>query len=148
MPLSIAWKQKVYMQSRPGNPTPERGRRSKRFFRVTAQGMSAVNRTHRALRNLTEGLDILRSTHDTSGATHSPRLAAWLVDLLASAEQAGSILGDLHEEFSEIVIATVLLASTSEWVAQVKQVGSGYVTRSTTNLIKEVPNQCFVLSSP
>ena len=29
-----------------------------------------------------------------------PRLAAWLVDLLASREQAECILGDLREEFS------------------------------------------------
>ena len=34
--------------------------------------------------------------------THPPRLDALLVDLLASAEQAESILGDLHEEFSEM----------------------------------------------
>lgn len=52
---------KGYMQSRPGDPTSERGGRSKRFFRVTAQGVSAVNRTHRALESLTEGLDILGS---------------------------------------------------------------------------------------
>src|SRR5690349_10580370 len=31
-----------------------------------------------------------------------PRLAAWLVELFASAEQAESILGDLHEEFSDV----------------------------------------------
>lgn len=30
------------------------------------------------------------------------RLAAWLVELFASAEQAESILGDLHEEFSDV----------------------------------------------
>ena len=52
---------KGYVQSRAGAPTPERGGRSKRFFRVTAQGVSAVHRTHRALRRLTEGLDFLRS---------------------------------------------------------------------------------------
>jgi PadR family transcriptional regulator, regulatory protein PadR len=52
---------KGYVQSRTGDPTPERGGRSKRFFRVTAQGVSAVNRTHRALLNLAEGLDLLRS---------------------------------------------------------------------------------------
>lgn len=52
---------KGYVQSRAGDPTPERGGRSKRFFRVTAQGASAVNRTHRALRSLTEGLELLRS---------------------------------------------------------------------------------------
>jgi len=53
--------EKGYVQSRFGDPTPERGGRSKRFFRVTAQGVSAVNRTHRALSRLTEGLDFLGS---------------------------------------------------------------------------------------
>lgn len=52
---------KGFVRSRAGDPTPERGGRSKRFFRVTAEGVSAVNRTHRALRNLTEGLDLLGS---------------------------------------------------------------------------------------
>lgn len=52
---------KRYVRSRTGDPTPERGGRSKRFFRVTAQGVSAVNRTHRALRNLTNGLEPIRS---------------------------------------------------------------------------------------
>lgn len=52
---------KGYAQSRAGDPTSERGGRSKRFFRVTAQGVSAVNRTHRAFRSLTEALDLLRS---------------------------------------------------------------------------------------
>lgn len=32
-----------------------------------------------------------------------PWLAAWLVELFASADQAESILGDLHEEFCDIV---------------------------------------------
>lgn len=50
---------KGYVRSRVGDPTPERGGRAKRFFRVTAQGASAVGRTHRALRRLTEGLDLL-----------------------------------------------------------------------------------------
>lgn len=52
---------KGYVWSRVGDPTPERGGRSKRFFRITAQGASAVKRAHRALRSLTEGLDLLRS---------------------------------------------------------------------------------------
>ena len=52
---------KGYVRSRAGEPTPERGGRSKRYFRVTAQGVSAVNRTHRALSSLTEGLELLRS---------------------------------------------------------------------------------------
>src|SRR5215510_16540775 len=52
---------KGYVQSRAGDPTPERGGRSKRFFRVTAQGVAAVNRTHSAIRRLTEGLDLVGS---------------------------------------------------------------------------------------
>lgn len=52
---------KGYVRSRVGDPTPERGGRSKRYFRVTSQGVSAVHRTHSALRRLTEGLDLLRS---------------------------------------------------------------------------------------
>ena len=52
---------KGYVRSRAGEPTPQRGGRSKRYFRVTAQGVSAINRTHRALHSLTEGLDLLRS---------------------------------------------------------------------------------------
>ena len=46
---------KGYVKSHYGDPTPERGGRSKRFFRVTARGMAAVNRTHRALQSMTEG---------------------------------------------------------------------------------------------
>jgi len=52
---------KGYVKSLVGEPTPERGGRSKRFFRVTANGISAVNRTHRAVHNLTEGLDLVGS---------------------------------------------------------------------------------------
>src|ERR1017187_10561288 len=52
---------KGYVKSHRGDPTPERGGRSKRFFRVTAMGMAAVNRTQQALRSMTEGLDLIRS---------------------------------------------------------------------------------------
>jgi PadR family transcriptional regulator PadR len=52
---------KGYVRSRLGDPTPERGGRSKRFFRVSAKGMTAVNRTHRALHSMTVGLDLVRS---------------------------------------------------------------------------------------
>lgn len=47
---------KGYVSSQRGDPTPERGGRSKRFFRVTADGVEAVSRTHRALESMTEGL--------------------------------------------------------------------------------------------
>jgi PadR family transcriptional regulator PadR len=52
---------KGYVKSRRGDPTPERGGRSKRFFRVTAKGVAAVNRTQRALQSMTEGLDLIWS---------------------------------------------------------------------------------------
>jgi PadR family transcriptional regulator PadR len=52
---------KGYVKSRRGDPTPERGGRSKRFFRVTAKGVAAVSRTQRALQNMTEGIDLIWS---------------------------------------------------------------------------------------
>jgi len=51
---------KGYVKSHLGDPTPERGGRSKRFFHVTAKGVAAVNRTRRALGSMTEGLDLVR----------------------------------------------------------------------------------------
>ena len=52
---------KGYVKSHRGDPTPERGGRAKRFFRVTAKGIAAVSRTHRALESMTEGLGFIRS---------------------------------------------------------------------------------------
>jgi len=52
---------KGYVKSQFGEPTPERGGRSKRFFRITAKGMLAVNRTHRALRSMIRGLGLAGS---------------------------------------------------------------------------------------
>lgn len=52
---------KGYVKSQRGGSTPERGGRSKRFFKVTAKGVAAVNRTHRALQSMTEGLGFARS---------------------------------------------------------------------------------------
>lgn len=52
---------KGYVKSHRGDPTPERGGRSKRFFRVTPKGVAAVNRTQLALLNMTEGLGLIRS---------------------------------------------------------------------------------------
>jgi PadR family transcriptional regulator, regulatory protein PadR len=50
---------KDYVGSRLGDPTPERGGRRKRFFRVTAKGITAVNRAHRALKSMGEGLHVI-----------------------------------------------------------------------------------------
>lgn len=47
---------KGFVTSKFGEPTPERGGRSKRFFRATPKGIAAVNRTHRAISKMTEGL--------------------------------------------------------------------------------------------
>jgi PadR family transcriptional regulator, regulatory protein PadR len=52
---------KGYVKSHRGDPTSERGGRSKRFFRVTPRGVAAVNRTQRALQSMTQGLDLIRS---------------------------------------------------------------------------------------
>ena len=51
---------KGFVRSYLGDPTPERGGRSKRFFRVTAKGLAAVNRTHRALQSMADGLRLAR----------------------------------------------------------------------------------------
>jgi DNA-binding PadR family transcriptional regulator len=50
---------KGYVQSYAGDPTPERGGRSKRFFEITSKGVAAVNRTHRALQSMIKGLDFV-----------------------------------------------------------------------------------------
>src|SRR6202165_899991 len=50
---------KGYVTSHRGDPTPERGGRSKRFFRVTAKGVGAGERTQRALPSKTGGLGLL-----------------------------------------------------------------------------------------
>jgi len=38
------------------DPTPERGGRSKRSFRITAAGIEAINRTRQEMASMTEGL--------------------------------------------------------------------------------------------
>jgi PadR family transcriptional regulator PadR len=52
---------KGYVKSQLGEPTRERGGRSKRFFHVTAKGISAVNRTHRAIQSMTQGFELIGS---------------------------------------------------------------------------------------
>ena len=50
---------KGYVQSRSGDPTPQRGGRSKRFFNITGRGATAVNRTQQALQSMIKGLDFV-----------------------------------------------------------------------------------------
>ena len=45
--------------SRLGSPTPERGGRAKRYFRVTSNGIREVRETQRALLKLWDGLPAL-----------------------------------------------------------------------------------------
>ena len=47
---------KGYVRSQRSEPTPERGGRSKRFFRATKKGAAALSRTHQTLRKMTAGL--------------------------------------------------------------------------------------------
>jgi hypothetical protein len=59
----------------------------------------------------------------TEPRTRPPRLAAWLVNLFASVEDAESILGDLHEEFSDIVSKSgVVPARRWYWRQSVKTI--------------------------
>jgi len=49
--------QKGFVESWSGEPTPERGGRAKKFYRVTAKGKSALAELHHAIRRLSVGLD-------------------------------------------------------------------------------------------
>jgi PadR family transcriptional regulator PadR len=49
--------QKGFVKSWTGEPTPERGGRAKKFYRVTAQGKKALQETHRAIHRLSMGLE-------------------------------------------------------------------------------------------
>jgi DNA-binding PadR family transcriptional regulator len=53
--------QKGLVTSRTGDPTPSRGGRAKRHFQITGHGVTAVNRTHDALRKMSKGLSAVRS---------------------------------------------------------------------------------------
>jgi DNA-binding PadR family transcriptional regulator len=55
--------EKGWLNSRMGDPTPERGGRAKRYYTVTAAGVKCVTEAQRAFRNLLEGLPILGSSY-------------------------------------------------------------------------------------
>jgi PadR family transcriptional regulator, regulatory protein PadR len=50
---------KGYLRSRFGDPTPERGGRSRRYFSVSARGLSALRTSYDAFRGLFQGLEAL-----------------------------------------------------------------------------------------
>lgn len=47
-----------------------------------------------------------------------PRLGAWFVELFASAEQAESILGDFHEEFSDLISKSGVVSARRWYCSQ------------------------------
>jgi len=51
--------QKSFVTSLLGDPTPERGGRAKRYFRVTPTGVRALKMTRAALTNLWSGIPLL-----------------------------------------------------------------------------------------
>ena len=55
--------QKGFVSSSLGDPTPERGGRAKRYFRVTNAGVRALKMTRSALTNLWSGLPLLEGRH-------------------------------------------------------------------------------------
>jgi DNA-binding PadR family transcriptional regulator len=55
--------EKGLVRSRIGEPTPERGGRAKRYYKVTAAGVKAVARAQRAYRRLLDGLEIPGVSH-------------------------------------------------------------------------------------
>lgn len=48
--------EKGFVNSTLGEPTPERGGRAKKFFRVTGKGVRELRETQRALKNLWKGI--------------------------------------------------------------------------------------------
>lgn len=55
--------EKGFVQSRLGDPTPERGGRAKRYFTVTKRGRTALIQAQRSYQSLLEGLDLLEGAH-------------------------------------------------------------------------------------
>jgi PadR family transcriptional regulator PadR len=53
---------KRYVSSATSDPTPERGGRAKRFFRVETDGVKALRRSQETLRKMTDGLQPRWST--------------------------------------------------------------------------------------
>ena len=48
---------KGFVSSRMGEPTPERGGRAKKFYRIEAEGQEAVRESQRDIERLSEGLE-------------------------------------------------------------------------------------------
>jgi PadR family transcriptional regulator PadR len=53
---------KAIVVARDGDPTPERGGRAKRFYKLTREGRALLVEAQRSFRNLMAGLDLLNRT--------------------------------------------------------------------------------------
>ena len=94
---------KGYVKSHRGDPTPERRGRSKRFFRVTAKGVTAVNRTQRALQRMTKASASSGATHDDSSRVRSAAAHCELARLsIRRWRRSGIASGNTLEEFSHV----------------------------------------------
>ena len=54
--------QKAIVEARNGDPTPERGGRAKRFYKLTREGHALLVEAQRSFKNLMDGLDLLNRT--------------------------------------------------------------------------------------
>ncbi|HUN76238.1 MAG TPA: helix-turn-helix transcriptional regulator [Steroidobacteraceae bacterium] len=53
---------KGFIKSHSGEPTPERGGRAKRYFRMTIQGEGVLRNTHEVIQKMSAGLKGLQAT--------------------------------------------------------------------------------------
>jgi DNA-binding PadR family transcriptional regulator len=53
----VRLEKKGWLRSTMGDPTPERGGKSKRFFRITGSGVAALHEARSVMERLWEGLD-------------------------------------------------------------------------------------------
>jgi PadR family transcriptional regulator, regulatory protein PadR len=61
----VRLEQKGWLSSSMGDPTPARGGKSKRFFRITPTGVAAVEGARAVLDRLWQGLDAGDAVHDS-----------------------------------------------------------------------------------
>ena len=55
--------QKGMLEARDGDPTPERGGRAKRFYKLTREGQGLLVEAQRSFQSLMQGLDLLHRTN-------------------------------------------------------------------------------------
>src|SRR5262245_41867109 len=73
--------QKGFVESWLGDPTTERGGRAKRFYRLTATGLNALNDTQRAMQSMLDGLTLIREVTNAWSSEASERSTALIEHL-------------------------------------------------------------------